>query len=126
MKRQLITFAAFAAFVCGSLTTTQAEDFGPPGHGHGRMGDPLSQVIEALNLTEAQKAQVQPILDQAKPQVAAIHQEAMQKMRSVMEATTAQIRPLLTAEQQQKLDATKKAHEDMAKAIHERHELEKK
>jgi Spy/CpxP family protein refolding chaperone len=33
-----------------------------------------------------------------------------------MENTMAQIRPLLTPEQQQKLDAMKKAHEDMRDA----------
>ncbi len=75
-----------------------------------------------LELTPQQQAQVQPIIDQAKPQIRAIHQEAMQKTRAVMENSAAQIRPLLTAEQQQKFDAIKKAHEDMIaarKALHE-------
>jgi hypothetical protein len=42
-----------------------------------------------------------------------------------MESTGAQIRPLLTPEQQKKFDAMKKAHEDMRKA-HEEMENAKK
>jgi hypothetical protein len=38
-----------------------------------------------------------------------------------MENATAQIRPLLTPEQQTKFDAMKKAHEDMRKAMQEMH-----
>ncbi len=49
----------------------------------------------------------------------AIHQEAMQKGKAVMDNVTAQIRAILTPEQQQKLDAMKKAHEDMRKAREE-------
>jgi Spy/CpxP family protein refolding chaperone len=69
-----------------------------------------------LGLTDDQKAKVQPIIDQTRPQIAAIHKEAMEKMHAVMENAGNQIRPLLTPEQQTKLDAMKKAHEDMRKA----------
>ncbi|PYJ45084.1 MAG: hypothetical protein DME85_13770, partial [Verrucomicrobia bacterium] len=65
---------------------------------------------------------VQPILDTAKPQIAAIHQEAMQKMKTVMDSTLSQIRPLLTAEQQKKLDDIQKAHQDMMNAHKELHD----
>jgi len=73
-------------------------------------------MIETLNLTPDQQAKVQPIIDQAKPQIAAIHEEAMQKVKALMESTTAQLRPLLTAEQQTKLDTLKQAHEQMRDA----------
>ncbi|MEY2559560.1 MAG: motif family protein, partial [Verrucomicrobiota bacterium] len=88
--------------------------------------NPFEHLSESLNLTAEQKAKVQPILDQTKPQLAAIHQEAMEKMRTLMESTGAQIRPLLTPEQQQKFDAMKKAHEDMRKAMQEMHDAQKK
>jgi len=69
-----------------------------------------------LNLTSDQQTKVQPILDAAKPQIAAIHQEAMQKVKTVIDSTTSQIRPLLTPEQQKKFDAIQKAHQDMMNA----------
>ena len=90
------------------------------------MGNPLEHLSEKLDLTADQKAKVQPIIDQAKPQIEAIHQEAMEKMRTIMESTGAQIRPLLTPQQQEKFDAMKKAHQDMHKAMQEMHEAEKK
>jgi len=75
-----------------------------------------------LNLTSDQQTKVQPILDQAKPQIAAIHQEAMQKMKTVMDSTLSQIRPLLNADQQKQLDAIQKAHQDMMNARKELHD----
>ena len=49
----------------------------------------------------------------------------MEKMRAVMESAGAQIRPLLNAQQQEKFDAMKKAHEDMHKAMQDMREAEK-
>ena len=129
MTRKLITLMAACGLTLGGWTYLQAQDPGCP-HGSGpglkHMGNPLEHLSEALNLTSEQKTKVQPIIDQAKPQIAAIHQEAMEKMRAIMESTGAQIRPLLTPEQQQKFDAMKKAHEDMHKAMQEMHDAEKK
>lgn len=89
---------------------------------HHMMGNPLEHLTKELDLTPDQQAKVAPIVDQAKPQVQAIHQEAMQKMRAVMENCGAQIRPLLTPQQQAKFDAIKKAHEDMLNAMQEMHQ----
>jgi Spy/CpxP family protein refolding chaperone len=126
---------AACGLTLGGLTYLQAQDpsgcpLGPK-HEHGsgpkhHMENPLEHLSETLNLTPDQKARVQPIIDQTKPQIAAIHQEAMDKMKAIMESTGAQIRPLLTPEQQQKFDAMKKAHEDMHKAMQEMHNAEKK
>ena len=96
------------------------------GRSTGTYGNPLEHLSETLNLTPDQKAKVQPIVDQAKPQIAAIHQEAMEKMRAIMENAGNQIRPLLTPQQQEKFDAMKKAHEDMRKAMQDMHDAEKK
>ena len=114
---------AACGLTLGGLAYLQAGEPGPKYH---HMGNPLEHLSESLNLTAEQKVKVQPIVDQAKPQIEAIHQEAMEKMRAIMESTGAQIRPLLTPEQQQKFDAMKKAHEDMHKAMQEMHEAEKK
>ena len=66
-----------------------------------------SKMTERLNLTPEQKTKIQPILDEAKPKMAAIHREAMQKTKSLMEETAAKIRPMLTPEQQKTLDEAK-------------------
>jgi len=82
-------------------------------------------MTETLKLTPDQQAKVQPILDQTKPQIVAIQQEAMEKTKAVMDKTMSQIRPLLTPEQQQKLDTMRKAHEDMRNARKELHDATK-
>ena len=60
-----------------------------------------------MNLTPEQKAKVQPIIDQATPQIKEIRREAMQKTKTVMDNAMAQIRPMLTPEQQKKLEEAK-------------------
>ena len=119
MKRNLLAVAAAGAIALGGFVVVQAQP-GPggpcgagPGHGHA-FG--LKGITNKLNLTADQQAKVQPILDAAKPQIAAIHQEAMQKMQTVMASTLSQIRPLLNSDQQTKLDAIQKAHQDMMNA----------
>jgi len=116
MKRTLTITAAIAL---GAFSFLQAQPSGGP-HG-GWHSNPLEEMSSTLNLTDAQKAKVQPILDQAKPQLRAIHEEAMTKAKAVIDASLTQIRPLLTPEQQTKLDAVVKAHQDMHNAMKELH-----
>ena len=118
MKRNVLTLVAAGAIALGGFVVVQAEPgSGPEGFGcpHGSAFG-LQHLSETLNLNSDQQTKVQPILDQAKPQFAAIHQEAMQKMKAIMDSTTSQIRPLLTADQQKKLDDIQKAHQDMMNA----------
>jgi periplasmic protein CpxP/Spy len=128
MKRNLLTLLAAGAISLNGLILAQANDEGSAagagwhGHGHG----PLAHITESLNLTADQKAKVQPILDQAKPQLAAIHQDAMQKSKAVMDSTMSQIRPLLTPDQQKKLDEIQKAHQDLHNAMKELHDAQAK
>ena len=130
MKRNLLALATAGAIALGGFVVVQAQPgpggagpCGPggagPWHGHG-FG--LKGMTEKLNLTADQQTKVQPILDAAKPQIAAIHQEAMQKMQTVMKDTLSQIRPLLNSDQQAKLDAIQKAHQDMMNARKELHD----
>jgi len=133
MTRKLISFTAAAALSLAGLVYLQAKEpgehgpkhDGPGGPHHMMMENPLEHLSKELNLTDDQKAKVQPIIDQARPQIAAIHKEAMEKMHAVMENAGNQIRPLLTPQQQQKLDAMKKAHEDMKKAMDEMQDAQK-
>jgi len=133
MTRKLISLTTAAALSLAGLVYLQAKepgDHGPKHEGpgdphHMMMENPLEHLSKELNLTDDQKAKVQPIIDQARPQIAAIHKEAMEKMHAVMENAGNQIRPLLTPQQQQKLDAMKKAHEDMKKAMEEMQDAQK-
>jgi len=125
MKRNLLALVAAGAIALGGFVAVQAQpgSGGPHGggHWHGHAFG-LQRITEKLNLTPDQQTKVQPILDQAKPQIAAIHQEAMQKMKTVMDSTLSQIRPLLTADQQKKLDDIQKAHQDMMNSHKELHD----
>lgn len=134
MTRKLTTILAAGALSLGGLVYLHAQEPGPhgpihehhgPGPGH-EMGNPLEHLSKDLELTDEQKAKVQPIIDQTKPQMQAIHKEAMEKMHALLENAAAQIRPLLTPPQQQKFDAMKKAHEDMRKAMQEMHDAKSK
>jgi Spy/CpxP family protein refolding chaperone len=118
MKQTLITL--LAAGVIGSTGFAIAHG-GPGGWKHG--GNPLEHLSDTLKLTPDQQAKVQPIIDQAKPQLAAIHRDAMQKAKGVMDNAMSQIRPLLTPEQQKKADDMRQAHEDMHNAMKRLHDV---
>ena len=126
MKRNLLTFAALGAIALGGFAVAEAENRpgGPEGfrgwHGGGH-GFALERLTKTLNLTSDQQNKVQPIIDQARPQIIAIHKDAMEKTHTVIDKTMSQIRPLLTADQQKKFDALQKAHQDMRNAMRELH-----
>ena len=107
-----------ALLATASMADAQAPGLkGGHGRGHrGHRGNPLEHMTRNLDLTPEQQTKIQPIIDQTKPQIAAIRQEAMQKAKTVRENTVSQLRPLLTPEQQQKFDAMQKAREDMRNA----------
>lgn len=112
MKQKFLTLAAAGLIVFGGFAVAQAQGR----HGGGFRGRGLEQLTDGLNLTPDQQAKVQPIITQAQPQIAAIHREAMQKTKTVMDSVVSQIRPLLTPEQQTKLDENQNAHRGRMKA----------
>jgi len=122
MKRNLLTFTAIGALalVGYAFAEPQGGFGGCPGSWHGH-GFAMGHLTKALNLTADQQSKVQPLIDQARPQIIAIHKDAMDKTHAVMEKTASQIRPILTADQQKKLDALQKAHQDMRNAMQELH-----
>ena len=121
MKRNLLAVVAAGAIALGGFIITQAQAGSGFGCGHGHAFG-LPGLTDKLSLTADQQTKVQPILDATKPQIAAIHQEAMQKMKTVMDGALSQIRPVLTADQQKKFDAIQKAHQDMMNAHKELHQ----
>src|SRR5437868_14669219 len=105
----------------------------PPGGGFGGgrggawhgQGFALAHLTKALNLTADQQAKVQPLIDQAGPQIIAIHKDAMEKTHAIMEKTMSQIRPILTPDQQKQLDDLQKARQDMCNAMQVMHSATK-
>jgi len=129
MKKNLLTLVALSVAAAGFVVAQPEDGPGGPGGPHGAWhhgehggGSPLEHMTKTLNLTPEQQAKVQPILDQAKPQLQAIHQEAMTKSKAVLDNAMSQIRPLLTADQQKKADSMQQAHQDMEKAAKEMHD----
>jgi Spy/CpxP family protein refolding chaperone len=107
MKRNFLTLTAAGLIILGGFAVVQ----GQGRHGGGPREHGLERLTAGLNLTPDQQAKVQPIIDQAQPQIAAIHREAMQKIKAVVDNTASQIRPLLTPEQQKELEDNLKAHQ---------------
>lgn len=124
MKSRLITLSAacvalFATVAIGLAQDPAAKDNDRPHRWHHKRGNPVEHLTKALDLTPEQVAKIQPIFDQAKPQLKAARQESKQKVQAIRENMQSQIRPILTPAQQQKFDAIKKARENMRKAREE-------
>jgi Spy/CpxP family protein refolding chaperone len=108
MKLKLFTFSAISALSLASFAFAQDTRPDNPdargARGDGNRHSVLETTTERLNLTPEQKAKVQPIIDQTNPQIQAIRQDAMRKIRTLVDNAMAQIRPMLTPEQQKLLD----------------------
>ena len=125
MKRNLITFAAIGAIAIAGYAFAQDQGGFGGGHGgwHGHgQGFAMGHLTKALDLTAEQQSKVQPLIDQARPQIMAIHKDAMEKTHAIMEKTMSQIRPILTPDQQKKFDTLQKARQDMRNAMKELHD----
>ena len=122
MNRNLLTFAAIGGIAFAGYAFAQSQN-GFGGHHGGWHGQGLAMghLTKALNLTAEQQSKVQPLIDQARPQIVAIHKDAMQKTQAVIDKTMSQVRPLLTSDQQTKFDALQKARQDMRNAMQEMH-----
>ena len=118
------------ALPLATVAQTDAPPAQPQGqmgeHHMGRMGGPpspqqhLDHLSQMLNLTDDQKAKIKPILENESAQTKSLFQDTSlspqdrhAKMRDVHEKSMAQIRGLLTADQQAKLDSMK--HEGMGR-----------
>ena len=130
MKLRQMTLTATCLALLATISIAGAQDGKGPdsqrqewqNHRHHKWGNSMERMTKALDLTPDQQAKIQPILDQAKPQIIAARKEGMDKVKAIRDNTRAQIRPLLTPVQQQKFDAINKAREDMRKARQEMRE----
>ena len=125
MKRSLLTITAVGAIALAGyvLAEPQGGFGGPHGdwHGQGGQGFAMGHLTKALSLTAEQQSKVQPLIDQARPQIMAIHKDAMEKTHAIIDKTMSQIRPMLTPDQQKKFDDLLKASQDMRNAMQEMH-----
>ena len=117
-----MTFVAVGAIALGGYAFAEAQGGFAGGHGWGHgHGFALEHLTKSLNLTPDQQTKVQPLIDQAKPQIIAIHKDAMQKTQAIIDNTMSQIRQMLTPDQQKTFDAQQKARQDMRNAMQEMH-----
>jgi Spy/CpxP family protein refolding chaperone len=102
-----LCFSAFLALA--QFAGAQAPD-GPPPFCHKGGPDMTAMLTHMLKLTDAQKAQVEPLVAAVRPQLQAIHEKARADADVIMKQLNTQIRPLLTPEQQKRLDAMEVLH----------------
>jgi protein CpxP len=103
-------FAAGPAFAQDAATNAPAAGAStnaPPRGTRGRM-----DIAKMLDLTDDQKAKVQPIMDAQREKMRAVMQDdslsqddKRTKMKAIRDDTTAQLKPILTPEQLQKWQA---------------------
>ena len=112
---------AAIAICCVAVALMHKPAGGGPvrGHDHG-FTMTIEQLSKALNMTSDQQAKVQRIIDQARPQIIAIHKDNIQKKRSVIDGTISQIRRLLTPDQQKRFDEAQKKRQDALTARRKR------
>jgi Spy/CpxP family protein refolding chaperone len=114
MKLRLIALSTVSALSLGGVAFAQGPSGDNPDE-HGRRGGGnrhgvLEATTERLNLTPEQKTKVQPIIDQTSPQIQAIRRDAEQKIKALVDNAMAQIRPILTSDQQKMLDESQRQH----------------
>ena len=121
MKRihfMLATLLCAAATLLCMSTTAWAQDNQTPQaehhqHGQGMTADAqLDHMSQTLNLTDDQKTKIKPILEDSMKQMQQLRQDTSvsqedrrTKMQQIHESTMSQIKPILTDDQQKKLES---------------------
>lgn len=101
----LIALCAAAVLAGGTILGAQtAKADGPEWHHHGPPNI-TEMLTHTLNLSTAQQAQVQAKVAAVQPQLDAIREQARKQADAIIKQLHEQIRPLLNAEQQKRLDA---------------------
>jgi Spy/CpxP family protein refolding chaperone len=85
---------------------------GPPKSGE--VSDRMREHFRrSLDLTPEQESKVNPIIESTSAKLEAIRLETAERVRTVMEASKKEVAPLLTQEQQKKLDQLEAQHHKM-------------
>ncbi|HMH25059.1 MAG TPA: Spy/CpxP family protein refolding chaperone [Gemmatimonadaceae bacterium] len=113
---KVIRIATLAAALCVGMTSVAAaQGTEPQGQGQGRGGGMGGLLLKDINLTDAQKAQVKTIRDKYVPQLQELRKSAQAtggppdeatrtKMTDIQNKQSAEIRAILTADQQATFD----------------------
>lgn len=99
----LLTFGA--GMVAGSAAHRW---IGPPAAMAARFGRDVSGVLDALDLTPAQRVQARALLEGNAPRSEAVLREAAEQLRFVADSVDAELRKILTPAQQAKLDSLRR------------------
>jgi Spy/CpxP family protein refolding chaperone len=135
MYRNFYRVAAALALALGLAiggTQLKAQAGAPENNQHGRReqmspDQQLDRMSKALNLTDDQKQQIRPILQDRQEKMQSIRsdtslsrEDRMNKMRSTFEESTTKIRAVLNDEQKQKFDQMlQRRREQMQNRAHE-------
>lgn len=118
-KPTLIALAVLSLALAAPLVPSFAQTAppAPPMHGpHGGGGGRLKKLSAELNLTDAQKAQMKPILTSSRQQMQAIKNDSTltpdartEKLKAVRKSTRQQTMAVLTPDQRAKLKSIRQA-----------------
>ena len=113
-KPNILVLAALSLALAAPLLSTPAQ----AAHGaHGqKAGKRLQKLADELNLTDAQKAQLKPVLQNARQQTKALKDDAtlspedrQAKLKALRKSTRQQTMAVLSPDQQAKLKSIRKA-----------------
>ncbi|MFV0415779.1 MAG: Spy/CpxP family protein refolding chaperone [Chthoniobacterales bacterium] len=85
----------------------------------GRKHHPGERLAKMLNLTPEQREKAKAIMESKKPQIEAIRKEERARLKAVFDEAEAELRPILTPEQIEVLDNSKKLRES-SKKLHKK------
>ena len=114
--------AGFAVAIVAGFNLGQSE-----GMATGRLwrdhGYTLEKATFGLNLDAEQRAKVQSVIDETSPRLATAEADALNRRHEIIDNALAQIRPILTPDQQKKLNELQKARDDVHSARDRLHVL---
>jgi len=126
MKKLAVTlFVILLAVMVGTPVMSAQDNMGGAMASQGAMGSAsdatakLQKMSKALQLTPAQQDQIKPILMEEAPKIQALKADTsippaqkMMQMKQIREATNAKLNPILSPDQQQKLQQMQAQQKD--------------
>ncbi len=118
--KAIVSFVLLASLAAGaplcSADPNPAAVATAPVHGEGALASKLAAVVAQLDLTDAQKSKIVPILEQEAAELRALKQESsaarrekLRRFREINQRASGEIRALLTPEQQKKYEELRAA-----------------
>ncbi len=108
IRKLIVSALAIGALASTPLMQAQEGEKKGKGGGRGGMGNPeqmVQRLDEAVQLTAEQKTKITAIYAKSREKMQALPEDQrMEKGREIMTATRAEVRAVLTAEQQKKFD----------------------